>query len=460
MQDTDLIGKLLNLSRANGILTYTDINSLLPLEDLSPDKLQPLLELLHDMGIKITESQDLVSTDEAILEIDEELYYEYEETGDLLQAYLKSMGDLPILSRDEEIMIGRRIEDCDNAFKATLKSLPLYEIIKENSAADVAKECEAISGYNEIESECIRIINYLHKEIFKGFSDVKEVLGITKDDFIDLWHNIISLSNLISENKEKLIVHNLRLVIKMAKNYEGRGLPLLDLIQEGNLGLIRAVDRFDYKQGFKFSTYATWWIRQAITRALTDQTRIVRIPVHMMEFHFLVTKTSKYLYQQLQREPSVEEIADNLNVPTSKIELLFSALQDPLEIDTSFEDTDLSELLFADFLDYLEIVVSPGDNKTTIADLVDHEGHSPRAEAEVDEVASIIRRVLSTLKPIEEKVIKMRFGIGHVKDYTLEEIGTQFSLTRERIRQIEVKAIRKLKHPSRLPILKTIKPKG
>ncbi len=456
MWEANLIGKLLDLSKSTGTLTYTDINSLLPSEILSPDKLQALFELLDDLGIKIAESRSLLSAETETPEIDEEPSGDYEETGDLLRAYLTSLGDLSILSHDDEIMIGKRIEECEIAVKAILKSLPLYKEIEKFGTDYKAEEHELIEGYNHIESQCLRILTRLHREVGKGRLNTKDILGIGSGDFLELWHSINSLLNLISESKTKLIVHNLRLVIKMAKSYEDRGLPLLDIIQEGNIGLMRAVDKFDYKQGFKFSTYATWWIRQAITRALIDQTRIVRIPIHMMELYALVTKKSKHLSQELEKEPSTEEIAQSLGISTNKIELLFSTLQEPIEINVSVEDADLSEILFAEVLNYLEIVVRSNTDDNTIADLMDEKGQSPSIEAEGDEADAIICQVLSTLTPKEEKVIRMRFGIGHKKDYTLDEIGDQLSLTRERIRQIEGAALRRLKHPRRRAILGSI----
>ncbi|MDP2167010.1 MAG: sigma-70 family RNA polymerase sigma factor, partial [Thermodesulfovibrionales bacterium] len=263
---------------------------------------------------------------------------------------------------------------------------------------------------------------------------ISSEVGITVEEIRECWKRTTNAQSLITEAKNELITRNLRLVVNIAKNYVGRGLPLLDLSQEGNIGLMKAVDKFKYEKGFKFSTYATWWIRQAITRALIDQTKTIRVPVHMMEFYNRVTKASRELTHEIGREPTNEEIAKKLQVPTKKVEEVFRAIQDPIALQTPIgdEDTELEDFI--------------GDKNSP----------SPYSDAERIESSEQLQRILRTLSPKEEKVVRMRFGIGTDRDHTLEEVGRHLSITRERVRQIEAKALRKLKHPSRLRALKTL----
>ena len=282
---------------------------------------------------------------------------------------------------------------------------------------------------DEIEEMALVIANARKK-----VKRVEEEAKLTEHVLRDTVNEIQDGERTAEKAKAELVEANLRLVVSIAKKYTNRGLQFLDLIQEGNIGLMKAVDKFEYKRGYKFSTYATWWIRQAITRAIADQARTIRIPVHMIETINKLIRTSRYLVQELGREPTPEEIAEKMELPLDKVRKVLKIAKEPISLETPIGEEEDSHL--GDFIED-KSVISPADAVISM------------------NLAEQTRKVLATLTPREEKVLRMRFGIGEKSDHTLEEVGQDFEVTRERIRQIEAKALRKLRHPSRSKRLKS-----
>ena len=307
-----------------------------------------------------------------------------------------------------------------------------------------AEQVDAI--YKAMEANNIKIIDDyekdkgLYEQLLKEISmddpvkmylkDIGKVPLLSADDEIELAKQMMDGSE---EARQSLSVANLRLVVSIAKRYVGRGMQFLDLIQEGNLGLMKAVEKFDYQKGFKFSTYATWWIRQAITRAIADQARTIRIPVHMVETINKVTRVSRILLQQLGREPTPEEIAKEMGIPEARVVEIQKIAQDPVSLETPIGEEEDSHL--GDFIE-------------------DEQTAAPTDVVATNMLKEQLIHVLDTLTPREEKVLRLRYGLDDGRPRTLEEVGKEFNVTRERIRQIEAKALRKLRHPSRNKRLK------
>jgi len=428
MRERDIFEEIIDSGTKHGMLSSGEIRDVCPSGPLLNSELEDLLDLLKEIGVKAVDGKKAGFEEEEAIEEEKEEGDDNEKSEDLIKTYFHSMGDITILSKDEEIELARILERGKEALKATVMGMPLYV----NIAAGSEYRDQEDFDNNEEEKQDTALRNALAilDDLMMSRED-NEVKCPVDDKLKKNYESITKARELVTKAKHELIIHNLRLVVYIAKHFIGRGLSLLDLIQEGNIGLMKAIDRFDYTRGFKFSTYATWWIRQAITRALVDQTKTIRVPVHMVEFYNKVNTTTKELTQRLGREPGIYEIAGKLKVPAKKVEEVLRAVQDPIALQTILQDEE-----------------------TTLENLISDDGPSPYSDTEKNGTTDHILNILHTLTPQEEEVIKMRFGIGVDRDHTLEEVGQHLSLTRERVRQIEAKAISKLKHPSRRRALK------
>jgi RNA polymerase primary sigma factor len=405
--------------RERGFVTSEDLLEGLPVEDLTPEQVEDFLtqieEHLREQGIEVIEVPGEELEGPTQIPRDEELLKA--PTNDPVRMYLKEIGKVPLLTAAQEVDLAMRIEAGE--FATELMDLVLDEADKIDQRR-LRQVLDSVNRIREHQIESFGKVEGIGREQISRAWRPR-----SRDDLKEFLRKVERDGQLA---KKKLIEANLRLVVSIAKRYVGRGMLFLDLIQEGNLGLIRAVEKFDYSKGYKFSTYATWWIRQAITRAIADQARTIRIPVHMVETINKLVRIQRQLLQDLGREPLPEEIGRQMGIPAEKVREILKVSQEPVSLETPIGEEEDSHL--GDFIEDSEAVV-PIDAASFIL------------------LQEQLESVLHTLSEREKKVIQLRFGLVDGHPRTLEEVGREFGVTRERIRQIESKTLSKLRHPSR-----------
>ena len=429
MASKELHEKIVELGKS-GRLTYDLLNQMLPEDYSDPDKMEEIFDLLETHGIELKDLdpyereeyiekrvqdkiKELTTYAEGILEEEEE---GIAEPGgeELLSIYLKEMGKYELLTPEQEEELSKQIR---TGFE-TIVNLIIQTKLNLPEIAEAKRHIEEWKNRDPNLKPKKSYVNY-----FEKLADTCSTKYSKNKQVQSFCQKIKECIFQIEKAKDQMVKANLRLVVSIAKKYTKKGLTLADLIQEGNLGLMRAVYRFDYRKGNKFSTYASWWIRQSITRALLDKTRTIRLPVHFLELRNYVFKTFYEMTKELGREPTPEELAERTGVPYEKILSIFESARDPISLETPI-----------------------GDEESTLGNFIENKKSPSTYEVtRKRDVSEKIKKFLSTLSPREEKIIRMRFGLGEYEIYTLEEIGSIFKVSRERIRQIEKKALAKMR---------------